>query len=88
MNITPQEYAEMVINKFGQIRNIHHLARSISYVASKYAKWTIESIRRMDWATDGTDEHAKRNELAQKEAQVKCEAYRLALFALTDKLPK
>jgi arabinogalactan endo-1,4-beta-galactosidase len=88
MNITPEKYAEMVIAKFYKVENIYNLTRAIARVADKYAKWVMEASNRLTWATDGTDEHAKQNELAQKEALVKCEAYRLALFMLTDKLPK
>lgn len=86
--ITPQKYAELVVNKFYKVENTYNLARAIARVADKYAKWVMEASNRMTWATDGTSEHEKRNAVAQNEAWVKCEAYRLALRMLTDKLPK
>jgi len=88
MNITPQEYAELVIKKFYKVENIYNLTRAIARVADKYAKWVMEASNRMTWAMVGDEEHDKSVELGQHEAWVKCEAYRLALVALTDKLPK
>lgn len=88
MNITPQEYAELVVNKFYKVHNLYNLTRAIARVADKYAKWVMEASNRMTWATDGTETHANYLALSQHEASVKCEAYRLALRMLTDKLPK
>jgi arabinogalactan endo-1,4-beta-galactosidase len=88
MNITPEKYAEMVIAKFYKVENIYNLTRAIARVADKYAKWVMEASNRMTWAYDGTEESANYVALSQHEAYVKCEAYRLALVALTDKLPK
>ena len=88
MNFTAEQYADLVVANTYKVKNIYNLATAIAKVASKYAEWTLESVSRMDWATDGTEEHAERNELAQEEARVKREAYRLALVALTSELPK
>jgi hypothetical protein len=88
MNITPQEYAELVINKFYKVHNLYNLTRAIARVADKYAKWVMEASNRMTWALVGDEERDKSVELSQHEAWVKCEAYRLALAMLTDKLPK
>ena len=88
MNIMPEKYAEMVIAKIYKVENTYNLARAIARVADKYAKWSMEASDRQSWATDGTSEHEKRNEVAQHEAWVKCEAYRLALITLTNKIPK
>lgn len=88
MNITPEDYAELVIKKFYKVENTYNLARAISRVADKYAKWAMEANNRQSWATDGTEQHANYLALSQHEAWVKCEAYRLALVELASKLPK
>jgi hypothetical protein len=88
MNTTPQEYAELIIKNVYKVENPYNLARAIGTVANKYAEWVIESISRMNWTTDGTDEHAEQHKPEQDEALMKREAYRLALVMLTDKLPK
>jgi uncharacterized protein (UPF0333 family) len=87
MNITPEQYAEMVITKFYKVENTYNLARAIARVADKYAKWVMEASNRQTWATDGSETHANYLALSQHEAWVKCEAYRLALVSLTNKLP-
>jgi len=88
MNIAPEQYAEMVIAKAYKVENTYNLARAIARVADKYAKWAMVASDRMTWALVGDEERDKSVELSQHEAWVKCEAYRLALITLTDKLPK
>jgi arabinogalactan endo-1,4-beta-galactosidase len=88
MNLTPEQYAELVIAKAYKVETTYNLARAIARVADKYAKWVMEASNRQTWATDGTETHANYLALSQHEASVKCEAYRLALITLTDKLPK
>jgi arabinogalactan endo-1,4-beta-galactosidase len=88
MNLTPEQYAELVIAKAYKVETTYNLARAIARVADKYAKWVMEASNRQTWATDGTETHANYLALSQHEAYVKREAYRLALIALTDKLPK
>lgn len=88
MNYTPEEYADLVIKKFYKAETTYNLARAIARVADKYAKWVMEASNRRTWATDGSEAHANYLALSQHEAWVKCEAYRLALVSLTDKLPK
>lgn len=87
MNLTAEQYAELVVKKLYKVENLYNLARAIARVADKYAKWTMESISRQTWATDGTEQHANYLALSQHEAEVKQEAYRLALVELTNKLP-
>jgi hypothetical protein len=88
MTQTPEQYAEMVIAKFYKVENIYNLTKAIARVADKYAKWLMEASDRMTWAIVGDDEHDKSVELSQQEAWIKCQAYRLALLTLTDKLRK
>jgi hypothetical protein len=88
MNLTPEQYAELVIAKAYKVETTYNLARAIARVADKYAKWVTEASNRQTWATDGTETHANYLALSQHEAWVKCEAYRLALITLTDKLTK
>lgn len=88
MNISPEQYAETVVAKFYKVENTYNLARAIARVADKYAKWAAEASNRQTWATDGSEQHANYLALSQHEAWVKCEAYRLALVSLADKIPK
>jgi hypothetical protein len=88
MNLTAEQYAELVIAKAYKVETTYNLARAIARVADKYAKWVMEASNRQTWATDGTETHANYLALSQHEAYVKREAYRLALITLTDKLPK
>jgi hypothetical protein len=87
MKLTSQEYAEMIIKEYYKVPNIYNLARAIARVGNKYAKWVMESAERSMYAViEGyNDTHVAE---LQHEAKVKTEAYRLALVALTDKLPK
>ena len=87
MNLTPEQYAEMVIAKVYKVENHYNLVKAISAVATKYAKWTITTVDRNLWAI-GNDEHAKYVEEKQDEAITKQRAYRLALDTLVAKLPK
>jgi arabinogalactan endo-1,4-beta-galactosidase len=88
MNLTPEQYAELVIAKAYKVETTYNLARAIARVADKYVKWVMEASNRQTWATDGTETHANYLALSQHEAYVKREAYRLALITLTDKLSK
>jgi hypothetical protein len=88
MNLTAEQYAELVIKKIYKVETTYNLARAIARVADKYAKWIDEASNRQTWATDGSETHANYLALSQHEAYVKREAYRLALITLTDKLPK
>ncbi len=88
MNLTPEQYAEMVIAKVYKVENTYNLARAIARVADKYAKWVMVASDRMTWALVGDEERDKSVELSQHEAWVKCQAYRLALDTLIAKLPK
>jgi hypothetical protein len=87
VNLTPEQYAEMVISKVYKVENQYNLVRAISAVATKYAKWTITTVDRNLWAV-ANDEHAKYVEEKQHEAITKQRAYRLALDTLVAKLPK
>jgi hypothetical protein len=87
MKLTSQEYAEMVVNEYYKVPNIANLAKAIARVADKYAKWTILGFHRDNYALSEDADLALAQEL-QHEASIKREAYRLALFMLTDKLPK
>jgi hypothetical protein len=87
MNLTAEQYAEMVIAKLYKVHNHYNLVKAISMVSSKYAKWTITSVERNLWAV-GNDEHAKYVAEQQHEAEIKYKAYRLALDTLVAKLPK
>ncbi len=87
MNITAEQYAEMVIAKLYKVKNHYNLVKAISAVATKYSKWTITSVERNLW-TVGNDEHAKYVAEQQHEAEIKYKAYRLALDTLVAKLPK
>lgn len=87
MNISPEDYAEMVVARAYRVENTYNLARAIARVADKYAKWTDELGNRLTWATSGSAEQANYVALSQHEAMVKCEAYRLALVQLASRLP-
>ena len=87
MNLTPEQYAELVIAKAYKVETTYNLARAIARVADKYAKWTFTSIERDNYAlTEGVNLGYAYEK--QYEADTKREAYRLALLALMDKLPK
>ena len=87
MNINPEDYAKAVIAKLYKVETPYNLARTIARVADKYAKWISTNIER-----DKNAMSADSNDLyvyeQQHEAQVKREAYRLALIMLTEKLPR
>lgn len=87
MKLTSQEYAEMIIKEYYKVPNIANLARAIARVADKYAKWTMTSLARDNYAL-AEDADLNYAYEQQHEANTKREAYRLALVALTDKLPK
>jgi hypothetical protein len=83
MNITAEEYAKAVVARLYKVETPYNLARTIARVADKYAKWISTSTER--------DKNAMSDAYAyeqQYEAQVKREAYGLALLMLTEKLPK
>ena len=88
MNLTPEQYAEIVISKAYKVENTYNLAKAIARVADKYAKWVMEYRNRQHWATDGTPEQENYIAQKQQEAFIKREAYRLALITLTNKVPK
>lgn len=87
MNITPEEYAKVAVAKLYKIENPYNLAKAIARVADKYAKWVSTSTQRdKNILSEGPkDVYAYEQ---QHEAQVKREAYLLALLMLTEKLPK
>lgn len=87
MNITPEEYAKAVIAKLYKVETPYNLARTIARVADKYAKWISTSTERDKNAMSDIPKDVYAYE-QQYEAQVKREAYRLALLMLTEKLPK
>jgi hypothetical protein len=87
VNLTPEQYSEMIIAKFYKVQNHYNLVKAIASVSSKYAKWTITTVDRNLWAV-ANDEHAKYVEEKQHEAITKQRAYRLALDTLVAKLPK
>jgi hypothetical protein len=87
MKLTSQEYADLVVSQVYKVPNLYNLARAIARVADKYAKWTRTSIERDIYAqTEGANLSYAYEQ--KYEADIKCEAYRLALLMLTDKLPK
>jgi hypothetical protein len=87
MNITPEEYAKAVIRKLYKTETPYNLARTIARVADKYAKWISTSTERDKSAmSEGSKDPYVYEQ--QYEAQIKREAYRLALLMLTEKLPK
>jgi hypothetical protein len=87
MNITAEEYAKAVVARLYKVETPYNLARTIARVADKYAKWVSTSTERdKNIMSEGPkDTYAYEQ---QYEAQVKREAYRLALVMLTEKLPK
>jgi hypothetical protein len=87
MKLTSQEYADLVVSQVYKAPNLYNLARAIARVADKYAKWTRTSIERNTYAlTEGVNLSYAYEQ--KYEADIKSEAYRLALLMLTDKLPK
>lgn len=87
MKLTSQEYADLVVSQVYKVADLYNLARAIARVADKYAKWTRTSIERDSYAlSEGINLSYAYEQ--KHEADVKCEAYRLALLMLTDKLPK
>ena len=86
MTQTPEQYAEMIIAEYYKIETPYNLAVAISRVAVKYSKWLDASSDRSMWATDYSNEAYVAEK--QHEANTKCQAYRLALITLTDKLRK
>lgn len=85
MNITAEEYAKAVVARLYKVETPYNLARAIARVADKYAKWVSTSTERdKNTMSEGLkDVYAYEK---QYEAQVKREAYRLALLMLTEKL--
>lgn len=88
MNLTASEYAVIVINKYYKGDSIYGLARAIARVADKYAKWTMECLTRQ--SKDTGEPNADNNYQADKqyEAEIKREAYEIALRILSSRLPK
>jgi hypothetical protein len=86
MTQTPEQYAEMVIAEYYKIETPFNLAIAISKASIKYSKWLNASSDRSMWATDYSNEAHVAEQ--QHEANVKCQAYRIALLTLTDKLRK
>jgi hypothetical protein len=88
MTQTPEQYAEMIIAEYykNRIETPYNLAIAISRIAVKYSKWLDASSDRAMWATDYSNEAYVAEK--QHEANTKCQAYRLALITLTDKLRK
>lgn len=85
MNITAEEYAKAVVTRLYKVETPYNLAKAIARVADKYAKWVSTSTERdKNIMSEGLkDVYAYEK---QYEAQVKREAYQLALLMLTEKL--
>jgi hypothetical protein len=86
MTQTPEQYAEMVIAEYYKIETPFNLSIAISKTAIKYSKWLNASYERALYTVGDHNREFVAEE--QHEANVKCQAYRLALLTLTDKLKK